>query len=122
MKIQSIRSHEQTVSDTTDAVGLKTRMLIGPAEKANWFHMRHFEIAPGGRTPHHQHNYEHEIIVLKGKGVARSVQGDRPFKVGDIIYVPANEEHQFQNPHEGPCEIVCLIPAPKGSVVGVGAL
>ncbi len=94
------------------AKGAKMRMLIGPAEGAGNFHMRHFEVEPGGWTPHHQHNYEHEIVVLKGEGVAKSEQGDRPFKPGDIIFVPANELHQFRNTGEGPCEFICLIPAP----------
>lgn len=113
MKIQSIESHEQKAVDMPGAKDARMRMLVGPAEAAPNFHMRHFEVAPGGCTPHHSHDYEHEIVVLKGQGVAKSAEGDRPFTAGDIIYVPANEMHQFQNTAAEPCEFICLIPAPK---------
>lgn len=113
MKVQSITSHNANEVKMDGATGAKMRMLIGPDEKAPNFHMRHFEVEPGGHTPHHQHDYEHEIIILNGSGIAKSEQGERQFSAGDIIYVPANEMHQFQNPGSDPLEFICLIPAPK---------
>ncbi len=113
MKVQSIDSHQQNQVEMDGATGARMRMLIGPAENARNFHMRHFEVAPGGHTPHHQHDYEHEIVVLKGAGAAKSEQGERTFKAGDVIWVPANEMHQFRNTGDGPLEFICLIPAPQ---------
>lgn len=113
MKVQAIEAHQQAPVQMDGAAGAKMRMLIGPAENARNFHMRHFEVAPGGYTPHHQHDYEHEILVLKGEGAAQSAQGERPFKAGDVIWVPANEMHQFRNTGRGPLEFICLIPAPQ---------
>ena len=112
MRVQSIEAHEQTPVNTAGAVGTKMRILIGPADNARNFHMRHFRIEAGGHTPHHQHDYEHEIIVLRGTGVARSEKGDRPFRAGDVIWVPAEEMHQFRNTSDAPLEFICLIPAP----------
>jgi quercetin dioxygenase-like cupin family protein len=113
MKIQPIQEHESTEVRMKGASGAKMRMLIGPDEGAPNFHMRHFQIAPGGFTPHHQHDYEHEIVILKGSGTAKTEQGDRDISAGDIIYVPANEQHQFINPGNEPLEFICLIPAPQ---------
>lgn len=113
MKLSSISSHHQAEVTVPGATLTKMRMLIGPEEGAPNFHMRHFEVAPGGHTPHHQHDYEHEILVLKGAGMAKSEQGDRPFAPGDVIFVPANEMHQFVNTGDAPCEFICLIPAPQ---------
>lgn len=113
MKVQPIESHDQKPVEMEGATGAKMRMLVGPAEKAGNFHMRHFEVEPGGYTPHHQHDYEHEILVLKGQGVAASEGGDRSFKAGDVIWVPPNEKHQFRNTGEAPLEFICLIPAPR---------
>ena len=31
--------------------------------------MRHFEIEPGGTTPLHEHEWEHEAFILTGGGV-----------------------------------------------------
>lgn len=117
MKVQSIGAHRQSPVTMEGTQGAKMRMLIGPEEQAPNFHMRHFEVEPGGHTPHHQHDYEHEIVILKGSGVAKSEQGDRPLQAGDIVYVPANERHQFVNPGGEPLEFICLIPAPKNCAV-----
>lgn len=113
MKIRSLKSHPQAAVETEGAVGARMRMLIGPEEGAKCFHMRHFEVDPGGNTPHHQHDHEHEILVLAGEGVAVSGAEHRPFQAGDVIFVPANEVHQFRNTGQGPCELLCLIPAPE---------
>ena len=113
MKIQNIPSHEQAPVTIAGAKGAKMRMLIGPNEHAPNFHMRHFEIEPGGNTPDHAHDFEHEIIILKGSGTAKTTDGDRPFQAGDIIYVPPNEPHSFVNTAQTPCEFICLIPAPE---------
>ncbi len=113
MKVQPIERHEQNDVQMQGAVGARMRMLVGPAEGARNFHMRHFEVAPGGHTPHHSHDYEHEMLILSGTGVAKSEQGDRPIKPGDVLFVPPNEKHQFINTGAQPLTFVCLIPAPK---------
>ncbi len=112
MKIRALKTHRQDVVNMDGARGARMRMLIGPEDGARNFHMRHFEVEPGGCTPHHQHDYEHEILVLKGSGTATSESGERSFKSGDVIFVPANEIHQFRNTGGAPCEFICLIPAP----------
>jgi len=113
MKVLALHDHEQKPVTMDGASGAKMRMLVGPADGATNFHMRAFEVEPGGYTPHHQHDYEHEILILKGQGLARSEQGERPFNAGDVIWVPANEMHQFRNTGDQPLEFICLIPAPK---------
>ncbi|MBL8877658.1 MAG: cupin domain-containing protein [Phycisphaerales bacterium] len=113
MKVQALANHEQTAVSMPGAEGAKMRMLVGPNEGASNFHMRHFEVAPGGYTPHHQHDYEHEILILRGSGTAASEQGDRDIRAGDVIWVAPNEMHQFRNTGREPLEFICLIPAPK---------
>jgi quercetin dioxygenase-like cupin family protein len=111
MKVQSLGEHPQIEVTMPGSSGAKMRMLVGPEDGAPNFHMRQFEVAPGGHTPHHSHDYEHEILILSGQGIARSEQGDRPFRAGDVIFVPANEKHQFLNPGPEPCSFICLVPA-----------
>ena len=112
MKVYAIEQRQQAEVQMDGARGVKMRMLIGPDDGAGNFHMRHFEIAAGGHTPHHQHDYEHEVLILTGNGVAKSEGGDRPFSAGDVIFVPANENHQFVNTGDTPCTFICSIPAP----------
>ena len=112
MKVKPVEEHEQVDVDMDGATGIRMRMLAGPKDGADNFHMRHFEIEPGGHSPHHQHDYEHEILILSGGGVAKSEQGDRAFVAGDVIFVAANEKHQFRNTGDEPLKFICLIPAP----------
>ncbi len=111
MEVKSIHEQEQNVVTMDGASGAKMRMLIGPKQDARNFYMRHFEVEPGGFTPHHKHDYEHEIIILKGQGTLKSEQGDRPFTAGDAVWIPPNEMHQFQNTGHEPIEFICLIPS-----------
>ena len=54
-----------------DIKDLKVRWLISKKDGAKRFAMRVFEIQPGGYTPLHQHDWEHEAFVLEGSGVTR---------------------------------------------------
>ncbi len=113
MKVTSITDHEQNDLYLDGAKHVRMRMLIGPDQGAGTFHMRHFELRPGGHTPHHQHDYEHEALILKGRGTMKGPEGDRPFQAGDVVWIPANEKHQFLNTSDEPVELICLIPAPQ---------
>lgn len=113
MKVKAVAEHSQHPVTMSGAAGAQMRMLVGPDEDARNFHMRHFEVEPGGYTPHHKHDYEHEILILKGEGVAQSEQGEKRICAGDVIWVPPNEMHQFRNTGKSPLEFICLIPAPQ---------
>lgn len=111
MKVSPIDQHPQTDVAMEGASDVRMRMLVGAEDGATNFHMRHFEIAPGGFSPHHQHDYEHEVLVLSGEGVVKSEQGDRPISRDDVVFVPAGEMHQFVNKSDQPLTFICLIPA-----------
>lgn len=112
MNVKRLNEIEQKPVEIPGATKAKMRMLVGPDDGAKNFHMRQFEVEPGGYTPHHQHNYEHEILILEGQGTAKSDAGDRPLKAGDVIWVPPNEMHQFVNTGPTAFKFICLIPAP----------
>ncbi len=106
----------------SDAVAAKTvavaganrvtmRLLLGPDEQCPNFAMRKFTVEPGGFTPHHHHDYEHEVLILAGQGEALTLAGTKALKPGDVVYVPANEMHQFRNAGAADFEFICLVPA-----------
>lgn len=86
------------------------REVLTAREGAPNFAMRIFDVQPGGHTPLHSHNYEHEIYVLGGKGEMYTAEGPRALKPGDAILVPANAEHQFRSVGTDPLKFICLIP------------
>jgi quercetin dioxygenase-like cupin family protein len=92
------------------ASGCRVRQLIGAGDNAPNFAMREFEVAPGGHTPHHFHDYEHEVFVLAGRGVIVDGDNERPLNAGDVVFVAPNDVHQFRNTGPEPMRFLCLIP------------
>jgi len=92
------------------AAGCKVRWLIGERDDAPNFAMREFEVAPGGHTPKHFHDYEHEIYVLGGTGVIVDGSEERPLAAGDVVLVAPNDVHQFRNTGSETLRFLCLIP------------
>ena len=92
------------------AAGVKIRWLIDDATGAPNFAMRHFEIAPAGQTPLHEHDWEHEAFILSGTGVVVSDDGESAFAPGDVIFMPAAEKHCFRNTGAEPVTMLCMVP------------
>lgn len=90
--------------------GVAMRVLLGREHGMPHFSMRHFSVEPGGHTPRHRHDYEHEVFVLEGEGTVEHEGELRAIQAGDAIYVPANALHQFVNRGEEPLRFLCLVP------------
>jgi len=93
------------------AKNVAMQLLCGPGDGCPNFAMRKFTVAPGGETPKHQHDYEHEVYILAGDGVAFGNGAENAVHAGDSMYVPANELHQFRNTGAEPLVFICLVPA-----------
>ncbi len=86
------------------------RVLIGPDQGKVNFIMRMFTIGKGGCSPYHTHPWEHEVYVIEGYGAVKKIGGEIPLQAGDVVYVPAGEEHQFINTSEQEFTFLCLVP------------
>jgi len=92
---------------------IKVRWLISNKDGAENFAMRLFEIQPGGYSPFHQHDWEHEVFVLEGNGIAKGEKNEKPFKQGDVFFIKPMEWHQFINTGKKMTKFLCLIPYKK---------
>lgn len=92
------------------AAGCQVQVLIGKDDHAPNFVMRQFEVEPGGHTPKHFHDYEHEIYVVSGRGVVVDGDEQRPLAPGDVVFVTPDDVHQFRNTGDVPLKFLCLIP------------
>ena len=110
MKIIHYTSVPPTHFNNGQANGVSGRVVIGRNDDANHFCMRVFEIAPGGHTPRHIHDWEHEIFIHAGIGEAYGLGTWHPLQAGDVLFVPANEDHQIRNIGKELFIFVCLIP------------
>lgn len=95
-----------------EAKGVSMRWLISDKDGAPTFAMRMVHVEPDGHTPYHIHPWEHEVFVLQGTGVVKANEREKPFKAGDVVYIPPNEQHNFRNTGKEAIRFLCLIPWP----------
>ena len=109
MAIRNIDDVELSPVELVGAEGVTMRVMAGRADGAPNFAMRQFRVVPGGHTPRHSHDYEHEVFIVEGGGEAHLSGEDRPIKAGDVLFVPADAEHQFRGGDAG-LRFLCLAP------------
>jgi len=111
MLIKKITDVPAEAIDSDGAEKTTVRVLFGPADGAPTFAMRQFELDVGGRTPHHTHPFEHQILVLQGQLALVTADGEIPVTVGDVIMILPGEEHQLRNTSKTqPARVICTIP------------
>jgi len=113
MLVRSVTEVKQDKVEVEGAQGVKIRWLISADEGAPNFAMREFEIEPGGNTPYHSHDWEHELYVLAGEGVAVDEGLERHIKKGSVVLVPPNKMHNFKNTGQQTLRFLCLVPHKK---------
>jgi quercetin dioxygenase-like cupin family protein len=91
--------------------GVSMRLMVGRADGAPNFSMRHFTVDPGGHTPRHSHNYEHEVFVIEGAGRIEDDGEMHDISAGDVLYMAPNRTHQFVNTSDRPLKFMCLVPS-----------
>ena len=81
---------------------LKVRWLIKKKDGAKNFTMRLFELEPGGNSPFHKHDWEHQVFILEGSGTVAFPNGEKkPLKPWDVVWIPENEKHNFNAGENG---------------------
>ena len=96
--------------EMTGAAGVRIRRLVHEADGAPNFYMRQFTLDPGGHTPEHTHEWEHECYILAGEGVVMTPDGEKSVSAGDCLFVGPDDVHQFRNTGAGELKFLCLVP------------
>jgi S-methyl-1-thioxylulose 5-phosphate methylthiotransferase len=97
--------------DNSDAKGSTRQVLVGNEESSPHFHMRYFAVQPGGHTSLDQHAHDHGVYVLHGRARLRLGDEHHELATGDVIYISANDIHQFFAIGEEPFGFLCVVPA-----------
>lgn len=113
MKHMHYSEIEEQVPPEEGIKDITIRWLITKDDGAENFAMRIFTLQPGGYTPHHTHDWEHELFMLEGDGVLRSGDVKEPFPQGEFAFIAANELHQIRNESDRVARVICLIPYKK---------
>lgn len=92
--------------------GVRMAVMCGRDDGAPNFALRAFRVEPQGHSPRHAHDYEHEVYIVEGSGEVLLEGSYRPIKQGDVVYVPADSEHQFRAGEKG-MRFLCLVPVTR---------
>ncbi|RKY58845.1 MAG: hypothetical protein DRP96_07880 [Candidatus Neomarinimicrobiota bacterium] len=106
-KVESV-SKVKVIDDGVKDV--EKQVLLGPDDGVPNFIMRQFTVQPGGYTFYHTHDYEHEVYIVSGRGIARNDKNEVAIEKQNVILVTPNEVHQFVNNGTEPLVFLCLIP------------
>ena len=112
MLIRNIQEARKKPVDMDGVKGIAMSVMVGREDGAPNFALRHFEVEPGGHSPRHSHDYEHEVFIVDGEGEVLLEGEFRPIRKGDVIYVPADQEHQFRAAAAG-MQFLCLVPVTR---------
>lgn len=91
--------------------GVKTtkQVLISAQEGPN-FAMRRFVMEAGGGMPRHTNTVEHEQYVLNGRARIGIAEEIFEVKKGDVVFIPENVPHWYQNIGDDTFEFLCMVP------------
>ena len=111
MVIRNINGATENPVEMDGAKGVRMAMMVGRDDGAPHFAMRSFRVEGGGHTPRHAHDYEHEVFIVEGEGEVLLNGEYRPIRAGDVLYVPADSEHQFRT--TSGLRFLCLVPVER---------
>jgi quercetin dioxygenase-like cupin family protein len=109
MIIKKKKDFNPIIKDDSESKSVRLYPMITAKDGAPNFAMRLFEIGPGGHTPGHRHDWEHEIYVIEGGGYALGDDRKIDIEKNDFIYVEPLEFHQLQAGENG-MRIICVVP------------
>jgi quercetin dioxygenase-like cupin family protein len=94
-----------------EAPGVTVRWVIDEEhDGAPTYALRVIEVAPGGHTPRHTHPWEHENFIIEGRGRVMIDGTWHALKPGDVVFVPPNVRHTYENTGQAPFKFLCGIP------------
>jgi len=102
--------------------GIDRNTLVGNREEPAKFHLRYFEIGPGGNSSLEKHAHEHVVICARGRGLA--IVADRVHELDhmDVLYIAPDVPHQLQNPSATePFGFFCIVDAERDRPRGLDA-
>ncbi|MBI4685010.1 MAG: cupin domain-containing protein [Nitrospirae bacterium] len=104
---------EKYKSNGKDWSGIVRYTLIGNHGETTRFHLRYFEVAPGGHSSFEMHKHEHVVICVRGKGKVKVEKKSYAINFMDTFYIAPNTPHQLRNPFKKPLGFFCIVNAKR---------
>ncbi|MEW6297006.1 MAG: cupin domain-containing protein [Thermodesulfobacteriota bacterium] len=95
------------------------QVLIGKRAEETSFHLRYFEIAPGGYSSLEKHGHAHVVIAVRGHGKVILGEAAHALRQFDTVYVSPWTPHQFQATGTEPFGFFCIVDAQRDRPVSL---
>ncbi len=87
-------------------------VMLGGRGEPSSFHLRYFEIAPGGFSSLERHLHVHAVLILRGRGTLRMGGATYRLRPLDFVYIAPEVAHQFRAGRE-PFGFLCAVDAAR---------
>lgn len=94
-------------------------LIAGLSGEQTKFHLRYFEVSPGGCTSFETHRHEHVVVAIKGRGKVKLGGRTYGLEYMDIAYIAPDEPHRLFNPYEEPFGFFCIVDAQRDRPVPI---
>ncbi len=91
--------------------GASRQVLIGKRGERVAFHLRYFELEPGGYTSLERHRHAHVVIGVRGRGQVRIGDQEHPLAPHDLIYIGPEQAHQLRGAGRTKFGFFCIVNA-----------
>jgi ribulose-bisphosphate carboxylase large chain len=104
---------EKYKTEGSDWANIVRMILIGRHNESTKFHLRYFEISPGGYSSFEKHKHTHVVMGIRGRG--KVLCGKRNYELNflDTLYMAPNTPHQLSNPFNDPFGFLCIVNAKR---------
>lgn len=93
--------------------GVTREVLCGEHDEPCKFHVRQYDVEPGGFTRLERHEHVHSVTVVRGHGYAIVGNEVRRLEPLAHVYVPPMTLHQFVNEGDEPLRFLCVVDAQR---------
>lgn len=91
--------------------GASRQVLIGKRGEQVNFHVRYFELEPGGFTSLERHRHSHVVIAVRGRGRVRVGETNYSIAPFDTVYIGPENPHQLMAIGRAKFGFFCIVNA-----------
>jgi quercetin dioxygenase-like cupin family protein len=102
--VQSVKFLEEGSS------GVRMRQLLGREDGARQTAMHELSLHKGAYSARHAHEWDHQLVVTSGRGIAIVDDEKVPLRPGVVLLVQSGETHQFFQRGAEPLRFLTVTP------------
>ncbi len=104
---------EKYKAEGDDFEGIIRQVLVGNRGENLHFHLRYFEISPGGYSSYEYHRHEHVVVCIRGRGRVKLGKRTIDMNFLDTLYIAPGTPHRLYNPYNEPFGFFCIVNAER---------